>query len=397
MLEVHTSGAPISNLDIFSMDAILNPDQYDEVLREMAPIVYLSKYAMFVTGRHDLTQTILGDDEQFSAKKRPFFEPASIRADILITDDLPDHSKPRSVIQRALSPKVMRELSEHFKADAERLVAEKMSNGTIELEAREDLVGKFVLKVFPDALGLRADGRENLLSYGDVVFNTFGPENQLYHDALNKAGPVLEWVMSSCQAENIKKGGIARQMYDAADEGIITQREAELLVLSLLSAGTDSTIMSMMNILYAFSQFPEQWQQLRKDPSLVRGVLEEGLRYESITRFLGRGVNSEIELAGVTIPADAKIGCLMYAVGRDPRRWEEAEQFDIKRRVVGHLGLGTGIHACVGQSIARLEAESLFTALAKHVERIELIGEPRPTLNNIAHGAEYLPLRLHAV
>jgi 4-methoxybenzoate monooxygenase (O-demethylating) len=390
------SNCPHSDLDIFSMDAILHPEKYDMVLREMAPVVYLPQYDMYVTGRHEHSQKILANDDQFSAFKRPFFEPKSVRADILITDDRPKHPRVRRPIQRAMSPAVMRQMKEQFAAEAERLVDQIMANGTVELEGRRDLVGKYVLKVFPDVIGLPSEGRENLLDYGDVVFNTFGPENELYHQTLAKAGPVLNWVVQACKRENLSAGLMGVQMYEAADTGEITEDEAMLLVLSILSAGSDSTIVSLMNALAAFAKFPDQWQILRNNPALMRTALEESLRYESITRFLGRGVVTDFDIEGVIIPAEAKIGAMMFAAGRDPRRWDNAEQFEITRPVVGHIGFGAGIHACVGQSVARLGAECLFAALSKRVGHIEVIGAAKPIINNVAHGTFGLPLRLHA-
>lgn len=387
---------PVSDLDIFSMDAIRHPDEVDVVLREMAPVVYLPQYDMYVTGRHVHCQTILEDDQRFSGFKRPFFEPASVRADILITDDDPKHARVRRPIQKALSPAVMRAMKETFAEEAERLVDALVTGESVDLEARTELVGAYVLKVFPDILGLQEEGRENLLDYGDVVFNTFGPENDLYHETLNKAGPVLDWVMQACQADAVRPGSISAKMYEAVDSGEVDEHEAQLLVLSLLSAGSDSTITSLMNTLNAFARFPEQWQHLRQRPELIRAVLEESLRYESITRFLGRGLLEDVDFEGVTLPAGARIGGLMYAAGRDPRRWENADQFDITRAVTGHIGFGRGIHACVGQSVARMESECLFGALAKKVAAIEINGEVKPMINNIAHGAFELPLRLKA-
>jgi len=383
------ANCPRSDMDPFCMDAILHPDNYDVVLREMAPVVYLNQYDMYVTGRHQYAQVMLANDDQFSAFGRPFFTPQTIRADILITDDRPKHPRVRRPIQRAMSPAVMRQMKETFALEAERQVDALMAHGTLDVEARRDVVGKFVLKVFPDIIGLPEAGRDFLLDYGDVVFNTFGPQNELYHKTLAKAGPVLNWVVDACKRENLKPGLMGMQMYEAADTGEITQDEAVLLVLSILSAGSDSTIASL-------AKFPEQWQHLRDNPALIRTVLEEGLRYESITRFLGRGVLADFDIEGVVVPAGAKLGAMMYAVGRDPRRWENADRFDLTRQVVGHVGFGAGIHACVGQSVARMESECLFGALSKRIKHIEAIGPSKPLINNIAHGAFELPLRLHA-
>ncbi|HEY1822631.1 MAG TPA: cytochrome P450, partial [Trebonia sp.] len=81
--------------------------------------------------------------------------------------------------------------------------------------------------------------------------------------------------------------------------------------------------------------------------------------------------------------------------GRDPRRWENPETYDITRDVVGrHLGLGVGVHACAGARVTRLEGVSLLTAIARHVASIEIAGEPEMTANMAVHGHESLPLRL---
>jgi len=79
---------------------------------------------------------------------------------------------------------------------------------------------------------------------------------------------------------------------------------------------------------------------------------------------------------------------------RDPRRWENAEKFDVRRRATGHMTFGTGIHGCVGQAVARLESEAVFGALARRVASFELTGEPALRLNNTLRGLDTLPLRI---
>jgi hypothetical protein len=102
-----------------------------------------------------------------------------------------------------------------------------------------------------------------------------------------------------------------------------------------------------------------------------------------------------VDVDGVQLPEDAKLLLLHMPAGRDPRRWEDPGRYDITRDVVGkHLGLGFGVHACVGARVARLEGVSLLTALARHVASIELAGEPRITTNMAVHGHEALPLRI---
>ena len=92
-----------------------------------------------------------------------------------------------------------------------------------------------------------------------------------------------------------------------------------------------------------------------------------------------------------------KVLLFLAAANRDPRRWERPDVFDISRRAAGHMTFGTGIHGCVGQSVARLETEAILAALANRVESLELIAEPRRRLNNTLRGFDTLPLRITAV
>ena len=102
------------------------------------------------------------------------------------------------------------------------------------------------------------------------------------------------------------------------------------------------------------------------------------------------------DAAPVTIPAGEKVLLFLGAANRDPREWEDPDRFDIRRHAIGHVGFGSGIHACVGAAIARLEAEILFPVLASHVAAIELAGPPQPFLNNTLKGLASLPVRVDA-
>lgn len=395
-MSVLTEGAATTDYDIFSMDAILNAHERDAAIREQAPVVYLEYYDFYVTGRHDISQQVLQDWQTFSSASRPFHDPNSVRPEILLVDDPPRHTQVKNVILRALSPGAMKKMKDVFQAEADKLIDEVMAGGTVDIETREDLVGRYVLKVFPDMLGMPAEGRENLLSYGGIVFNTLGPENELFHKTLEENGHVLDWVGRQCKREALDPDGIAAQMYVAADNGEITHDEAELLVLVLLSAGSDSTITGITGAIRGMGEFPGEWEKLRADPTKTRLVLEEAIRWQSITRMLGRVATRDVELGGTLIPKGSKMGTMMVAANRDPRRWDQPADYQLERKIAGHMGFGAGIHSCVGQAVARLESECFFNALSKRVKKIEITGEPEPVINNVMHGTFHMPVRLHA-
>jgi 4-methoxybenzoate monooxygenase (O-demethylating) len=394
-MEKTPGGVPISDLDPFTVEAIREAQAFDGSLREMASVVYLPQYDIWVVGRHAEVNLVASDWRNYSNTSRPFHDPNSIRPEILLNFDPPEHARVRTVIQKVLAPAVMNRLRDLFVKAADELVESLVAGGSVAVNGHRDVAAACVLKAFPDAIGLPQEGRHHLLHFSDAVFNTFGPPNDIFLRGIERGAGAIAWVEANCKRETLAPGGLGAAMYEAADRGTVTEEEAELLVKTMYAAGADTTILGIGSLLRAFAEFPEQWEILKKDPSLSRQAFEEILRYECPARFGGRITVREVEIAGLRVPAGARMMMLWMAAGRDPRRWENADQYDLNRKLSGHVGMGYGVHACVGQSLARLEGECIFAALARKVDRIELIGEPETAINMAAHGYDELPIRLH--
>jgi 4-methoxybenzoate monooxygenase (O-demethylating) len=379
--------------DMFSREAIRDPQTHDAVVRESAPVVYMPKYDVWATGRHDQIELMMRDWKTFSST-RPAFQKEG--RGILLSEDPPEHTRLRTVMHRGISPAVLRAIRTTFEEAAENLV-ESLLSGPEEIDGHTDLAKAYVLKVFPDALGLGEEGRENLVRFGHVGFNSFGPDNEILRESIDSSADVFDWIEQNLERDAVTPNGIAATLFEAADRGEITHEEATLLLRSLYSAGSDTTIYAIGNTLKALAASPEQWELLRQNPEMARPAFEEGIRYDNPARYTRRTTNEAVDVEGVALPADAKILLLHMPGGRDPRRWEDPETYDIRRDVVGkHLGLGFGIHVCVGAPVARLEAVSLLNALTKRVRSIEPAGEPEGTENMAVHGHQKLPLRLVA-
>jgi cytochrome P450 len=236
-----------------------------------------------------------------------------------------------------------------------------------------------------------------LLRYGSMVFNSFGPRNDLLQQAMADAGPVRDWINSKCSRAALAPSGLGTQIFNAVDTGELSEEEAGMLVRSFLSAGIDTTVYGLGNALYCLARYPEQWQALRRDPNLIRNAFEEVLRFEAPVQTFFRTTTRPVQVGDVQLGEGEKVLLFLSAANRDPRRWERPDAFDVGRRAAGHMTFGTGIHGCVGQSVARLEAETLLAALAKRVESFELIAEPQRRLNNTLRGFDTLPLRITAI
>jgi 4-methoxybenzoate monooxygenase (O-demethylating) len=392
-----TVHCPVSAIDPFSHAFLRDPYPHHNSLREAGPVAWLEQYGIWAMARHQEVRDALTDWQTYCSsagvglsdfRKEPPWRPPSI----ILEADPPLHTRTRAVLTRILSPAAINILRASFEHEAELLVARLVEQR--EFDGIADLAEAYPLKVFPDAVGISEDGRENLLPYGSMVFNSFGPRNDLFDQAMANAGPVRDWIMSKCSRAALASGGLGMQIFEAVDSGELTEPEAGMLVRSFLSAGIDTTVYGLGNVLHCFVSYPEQWRILRENPKLIRGAFEEVLRFEAPVQTFFRTTTKAVDVSGVEIGDGEKVLLFLAAANRDPRRWDNPDTFDVKRRATGHMTFGTGIHGCVGQAVARLESEAILGALTKRVVSFELTGEPQLRLNNTLRGLDSLPLRV---
>ena len=156
------------------------------------------------------------------------------------------------MLKRSL-PAVAAQLREGWLADAEDLVDDLLDDavgGTLELDAVPQLAEAFPLRVFPDAVGIPKAGRQNLLPYGDHLFNAFGPTNDLVEKGAPRVPELAGWVNAQCTRDVLDPDGFGAQIWAASDRGDITPAQAPLVVRSLLSAGVDTTVHGLSAVLY---------------------------------------------------------------------------------------------------------------------------------------------------
>ncbi|MFE5242631.1 MULTISPECIES: cytochrome P450 [unclassified Streptomyces] len=390
---------PTSDADPFDAAHLAHPEPLHRALREAGPVVHLSRYDVHALARYDEVHTALVDWQRFQSAagvglanfrhEKPWRTPS-----LLLEADPPHHDAPRRVLREILAPPALRRLRDTWSSAAEGLVDSVLAERGAEFDALEALAAAFPLRVFPDAVGLGPDRRENLLPYGNMAFNAFGPRNDLVKADADRVAELSAWVNERCAREALGEEGFGARIWAAADRGDLTHEQAPLVVRSLLTAGVDTTVHGLAATLYAFATHPEQWRLLRERPELARVAFDEAVRWQSPVQTFFRTATTDVTIAGTTVPEGGKILMFLGAANRDPVRWLDPDRFDLTRDPSGHVGFGMGIHQCVGQHIARLEAETLLTALARRVEHLELAGEPRRHLNNTLRSWASLPVRV---
>jgi cytochrome P450 len=397
--DVTASDVPTIDVDPYAMEVLTDPYPFHHELREAGPVVWLEPHGVWATGRYEQVRAVLTDWETFISGAGTGL--IDVRVDhwrepsLLLESDPPEHTVVREIMERIfLPPKAFEAVRERFEAKAEALVESLVSAGSF--DAVTEFAEVFPVQAFGDEVGIREEGRENLLAYADIVFNGQGPRNELFDAATENAEEIQEWIASSCERENLAPDSFGAQIYEAADEGEITEEQPKMLVRSLLSAGLDTTVSALGSAVRLLATNPGQWERLRADPSLARAVFEETIRLESPVQQFFRTAAHDTELAGVQIAQDDRVMLFFGSANHDPRQWEDPDRFDITRKASGHLAFGMGIHGCLGQVVARTEGETLFAALARKVEHIELDGEPQRHLNNSVRRLASLPVTFHA-
>ena len=388
---------PESDIDPYSDEVLENPHPAHAVLRDLGPVVRLSRYGVYGIARYAEVRAVLEDWQTFSsargvgiedfAKTKPWRLPS-----LVLETDPPLHDRTRGVQSKVLSPLALSALKEPFARAAEELVTRLLD--LREFDAVPELAEAYPLTVFPDAMGMPRENRRFLLPYGNMVFNSFGPRNANFEAAVRDAAPVIEWVQAQSRRENLAPRGFGAEIHAAADRGELTAEEAPQVVRSVLTAGVDTTVSGIGAMLHCLARFPEQYDRVRAEPRLARNAFEEAVRHESPVQTFFRTTTRPVEIGGETIGEGEKVLMFLGSANRDPRRWERPDDYDVTRRTAGHVGFGAGIHACVGMALARMEGEAVLLALLRRVARIEIAGEVRRRRNNTLRGFASMPLRL---
>jgi cytochrome P450 len=148
--------------------------------------------------------------------------------------------------------------------------------------------------------------------------------------------------------------------------------------------------------MHAMLRFPDQMARLKADPSLMPTAVQEMFRFESPLPFFDRYAAEEVEVGGITYPRGTRFGLLYGAANRDPAQFDRPDHFDVGRTPNRHLAFGGGAHFCLGNHLARLDMDVIFTTLFRTFRQINLVEVPEYKRSLSVRGPRALRLRLEA-
>jgi cytochrome P450 len=391
---VNTAGVPVYKPDIYSVNAIVNPYPHYRRLRDLGPIVWLTKHKVYALPRYAESRAVLLDDKTFLSGHGVALNRIANRISrgTTLNSDGVEHDQRRKLLAHRLLPRSLRAISAGVDATAAAVVAAALNKG--EIDGVNDLAAALPLAVVPDLIGWPRDQRDHLIEWGGATFDVLGPLNWQAIKAMPGAFRMLLFARRVVRKRTFLPGSMADELLLAADQGELSHAECPALMVDYLAPSIDTTMSAISNALYLFASHPEQWQLLKDEPTLMANAINEVLRYEPPLRAFARRAGQPTEIGGVRIRSGARVLVMYASANRDEREWEQPAVFDITRDAGRQIGFGQGAHACAGQSLARLETTAMLRALIERVDRIEVTSSPTWAINNIIHRHERLPLKL---
>jgi cytochrome P450 family 130 len=285
--------------------------------------------------------------------------------------DPPRHTALRLIVSRAFTPRRIAELETRIREIARSLI------DRIDVDQEFDLVREFAAplpsSVMCELLGVPDAHREDFRSWTEAFLELTSPA-----DIATRADNIYGLFGELLAARRVDPQDDLISALLAAEVDGERLSEDDLLgfCFLLLIAGNDTTTVLIGNGTELLARHPDQRALLVAEPTLIPAAVEEMLRIEAPTQALPRTTTRDVEMHGVTIPADSRVMFLWGAANLDEREFPDAERFDVRRNAVRHLGFGHGIHFCLGAPLARLESRIAFEELLRRMPVFEVAEQP---------------------
>jgi cytochrome P450 len=352
-------------------------------LRDQCPVYHDPLSGAYCVSRFDDVAAIIADPTTFSSRahrlgalvaaKRTGSDPGEPRRTAIVHDDDPYHAWLRGLIARSFTPTAIARLETAVVAISDELLAE------MDFDSPVDVVPSYTTplpsRVIAGMYGVPPD--EYLLFRGWTE-GFLSPDPAVHQPAT----AAFNEYFSGFMEERRRHPGddMITHLVDARDQSGDPLPDAEILAVLMqnILAGNHTSTSMIGNMFYILTLRPELWNRARSDRSMVDGIIEEVLRYESPVQWMPRVTRQAVELHGVELPVGATVIPMFGSANRDDARWSEPSEFmpgyraDAKR----HLAFGRGVHSCVGQPLARLEASVALNAFLDRFSAIECAEAP---------------------
>jgi cytochrome P450 len=344
-------------------------------LREEQPVMFDERVGYYIVSRYEDVKAVFGDWETFSSENaqapvrergheaRRIMEEGGFTAySGLSARRPPEHTRIRSIAQKAFTPRRYKALEPAIRDNAVRLLETMLQDPQRDGDIFRDLAYELPTVTILTLIGADVAKLDTFKQWSDsraaMTWGDLSDEQQIPH-AHNLVAYWQECQRLVAVAHEDGGDNLTSDLVKAQREGAeISDHEIASLLYSLLFAGHETTTTLIANCYRALLSHPEQWAQIVEEPSRILGAVEEVLRYSGSIVAWRRKALADAEVGGVSIPEGAELLLVMGSANRDDEYFDDSESFDIQRsNAREHLSFGFGIHYCLGNMLAKLQAK----------------------------------------
>lgn len=308
----------------------------------------------------------------------------------------PDHTRIRRLVAKVFTPRAVAALRPAVQGFSDELLDRCRQMG--EFELLRDYAQPYSVAVIASMLGVPRSDTQLLLDWSHAIVKMYelSTTDEVREAADRAAGEYIEYTKALIAEKRRSPDGLlVAELVRVEDEGdTLTEDEIVSTTMVLLEAGHEATVNTLGNGMRAILRHPGEWQRVVGGEVPAKVAVEEMLRWDPPLHLFERWILEDgVEIAGQPIEVGQEIAMLFGAAQRDPRRFANADRFDIGRGDTAHIGFGGGIHFCVGAPLARQEIEVSVAGLAARFPEIEMAAEPEYHPNFVIRGLTALHLR----
>ena len=363
--------------------------RYDDAVRLLRDpsLSVEDKSVVGVNPRAELREQILGERPERGTHQ-------------ILNLDPPDHTRLRKLVQQVFTPRMVEQLAPRVQAMVDDALDAVVARGT-GMDVIGDLAFPLPFRVISEMLGMPASEEEQLRDWAHTVTLSLEPLLALQHmeEILAASDHITEHVLDAIEWKRAHPADDLLSALIAAEDAGDRLSPDELLdqVILLYIAGHETTVNLIGNGTYALLRNRAQLERWRDAPTLDATAVDELLRYDCPVQFSRRITTSKLEVGGSTIEQGVFVLTCLAAANRDPAKWgDDAQALDVARPgAAQHLAFGSGIHHCLGASLARLEGRIAMGTLIRRFPGLELASD-EPAWNGrlVLRGLDRLPVTL---
>lgn len=372
-------------------------------LREHAPVYWVESLQAWAISRYDDVLYVLKNPHLFSSsvlfvQLLGEFDPVP-EIPFMSATDPPAHLRLRKLANKGFMPSMIRNLTPRVSAIAMELLEPIRSKR--EFDFVREFSAAFPVSVIAEMLGIEPELRVDFKRWVDDLLigasnraTATEEDRQRIRQSVNELRAYFEATIAR-RRQAPQDDLISAFIRAEEDNNALTSTEVLSLSILLLIGGSETTANLLASIIVTLLEQPDDFAKVRRDPSLIPQLIEEGLRYHSPVQALFRQTTQAVEIAGTTIPANATVMPLLASANRDARKFPnpDPERFDLTRNADGHVALGHGTHFCLGAPLARAEAKVALEALLQHLPPFRATEQHVTWIDSFfARGPKTLPL-----